>query len=381
MKKNSFRLFVTLCITLVIFSPALAGPKVAIVKSNNLPVEDYKFDMAIIRPYDFSKPIEKLLPRQAHWGPERQAAIEKMVREAIKLAGDWPVTPGKTVFIKPNLVVDNMFLLASQRTKSEEILSTITDPRVVRAVALVALESGAKKVMFGDLPASGDSYATALAWGYETVAKELNQKFPGKVELVDLKSVPYKFYPAKKTGGLALKEYAIPEILVNSDIRISVPIMKTHSMAVVTLSLKNMGIGAVTPSVYGSFKLGLPHQRLWEVIVDVCNIVPIDYAVVSALWGMEGSGPLLGNPVAMNTIIAGKDPVAVDWVGAECMGIKGDLIVVTRMAQKYGLGTYQDVQVVGVPIQQAMQQFDPIPRAKRSPVYNRMIGWEPGTSK
>ena len=359
---------------------ALAGPKVAIVKSDNdIVSKDYKFDIKFIHPYDFDKPIKEIQYMHAEWGPESQAAIEKMVREAIKLAGDWPVQPGNTVFIKPNLTIDIMNRIYGKKMKPEELRCVCTDPRVVRAVALVALESGAKKVMFGDLPAHGDTMATAKHWGYEVITKELSVKYPGKVELVDLKLGPYKYYKPKRTGGLALKEYAIPELLVKTDIIISAPIMKTHSMAGVTLSLKNIGIGSATPSVYGQFKMGLPHQRLPEVIVDIVDIVGIDYVVMDALVAMEGNGPIDGKPVNMNTIIAGKDPVAVDWVATECMGMKGDSIGVTRLAAKYGIGTYKDVEVVGTPIVQAMRKFEPVPEAARFPgVYGRNVGWGEG---
>ncbi len=378
MKRLNIALFLSLLSITFMFSSAMAGPRVAIVKSDNHELVGEDFSMAFdwIHPYDFDKPIETILASYPKWGAESEAAIEKMVREAIKLAGDWPVKKGNTVFIKPNLVVDVMNRITQQRAKPEQLQATITDPRVVRATAIVALESGARKVVFGDLPAHGDSYATAKHYGYEAVAQELNRKYPGKVELLDLKAMPYKAYKAEKTDGLALKEYAMPEIFVDADILISVPAMKTHTMAGMTGALKNIGIGAAHPNVYGQYKMGIPHQKLAEVITDVCSIAQIDYVVMDAIWAMEGNGPVDGSPVAMDMVIAGKDPVAVDWVATECMGFKGDMIGTTRMGQKYGLGTYQEIEVVGVPILQAMKMFSPVERGARFPsVYSHNVGW------
>jgi uncharacterized protein (DUF362 family) len=196
---------------------------------------------------------------------------------------------------------------------------------------------------------------------------------------VDLRVKPYRNYKAEKTGGLALHTYAIPELLVDTDIIISAPVMKTHLMAGVTLSLKNIGIGCPTPLIYGQMKLGLPHQRLSEVIVDVCSIVGIDYVVMDALWAMEGPGPVRGNQIAMDMVIAGKDPVAVDYVATELMGFKGGMIGSTRLAEKHGLGTYRDVEMVGTPFGLAMKQFESVPRAARFPgVYSHNVGWALG---
>lgn len=385
MKRTSWSFLAVLFLVSLCCSESLAGPKVAVVKTDiaKSTAEDYKFSMAILN-YDFSKPVDKILKNESTWGPESQAAIEKVVREAIKLSGDWPVKPGQTVFVKPNLVVGPRTMQGMNRLKSEEILATMTDARVARAVALVALESGASKVMFGDIPSGGDSYATAKGWGYEAVVDELNAKFPGKAVLMNLNAVPYKYYKPKNTGGLALKEYAIPEIFVNTDVIISVPKLKTHSFAGMSGSLKNIGMGVPINSVYGQSKWGLPHRRLPEVVVDVCDIVKISYTVVDAIWAMEGNGPALGNPLAMNVIIAGKDPVAVDWTGCELMGIRGDSIGIVRLAKNHKLGTYEDVEIVGTPIKQAMQQFEPVPRANRVPGpggYSHNVGWGPDAVK
>jgi uncharacterized protein (DUF362 family) len=380
MKRKHILSVSILAAALLLSMTAFAGPKVAIVKSDNhkLVGESYKLDINIIQPYDFSKPISETQYVHPEWTKESEEAIEKMVRKSIELAGDWPVKKGNTVFMKPNYVVDAWNRLTANKAKPEEIQSCVTDPRVIRGVALVALESGAGKVLIGELPAHGDSYATAKIYGCELVVKELAKEYPGKVELLDLKSVPFAYYKAEKTGGLALKEYAIPKILMEADVVISVPKMKTHMMAGITVSLKNIGIGAPTSTVYGQPKFGLPHQRLAEVIVDVCKIVGIDYTVVDAIWAMEGNGPMDGSPIAMDMVVAGKDPVAVDWVCTECMGFKGEMFGITRLAQKYGLGTYQNVEVVGVPIAQVMKHFEPVPRALRLPtVYSHNVGWGP----
>jgi uncharacterized protein (DUF362 family) len=310
-----------------------------------------------------------------------------MVRQAIKLTGrDWPVKEGDTVLLKPNLVSDWVYLLATGKGTAEAVQATLTDIRTVRGAAIVALESGARKVLFAEGPARGDAYANMVAFGYEDVVEELNQRFgEGKAELLDITKEPYHFHKPTRTGGLALPEYGVNDVFADPNIvLISVSAMKTHSFAGVTLNLKNIGIGCPSCKVYGLPKLGLPHQRLGEVIVDVCDICKPKYAITSAIWAMEGNGPEGGSAVPMGMILAGKDLVAVDWVATEVMGFNGDSVLTTVLADKYGLGTYKNVNVVGRPISEVKTTFEPVPRKDRAPFaypHNMMEGYTPAVGK
>ena len=196
--------------------------------------------------------------------------------------------------------------------------------------------------------------------GQGGVAKEVG------ADLVGLSDIPYKNYEAP--FGLALKEYALPILMVEEVNKvISVPALKTHSITGVTLALKNIGIGMPTGRVYGGPRVGLPHEKIAEVITDVCAIVGIDCSIVDGIWGMEGYGPLGGDPVPMDLIIAGPDPVAVDAVGTEIMGFGAETIGTTRMAQQYGMGTFKgtDIQTSGDTLEKIVTQFNPVPKEFR----------------
>jgi uncharacterized protein (DUF362 family) len=94
---------------------------------------------------------------------------------------------------------------------------------------------------------------------------------------------------------------------------------------------------------------------------------------------MEGNGPLSGDPVPMDLIVAGKDPVAVDAVGTELMGIPKKGIGMTRMAQAYGMGTFENIQASakGEPFERMVKQFDPVPKKFRFPgSFGDVYGWE-----
>jgi len=132
---------------------AFAGPTVSIVKSDNheLSGEQWNFSM-----YDFSKRWETT------WTPESEAYIEKMVRQAVDLAGGLPVKRGDNVCIKVNLVQDPWYVFSMELTKNDLdpvkypvpdskyfnhlMQSILTDARVAKAVCKIAQEKGAASV-------------------------------------------------------------------------------------------------------------------------------------------------------------------------------------------------------------------------------------------
>jgi uncharacterized protein (DUF362 family) len=306
------------------------------------------------------------------WSKESEIRIEEMVRQAIKVAGDWPVEKGDVVAIKPNLVASPLLFAQMGRHTDPELQCSITDARVVRAVANLTKESGAKDIYLVSNPMVANGYINLRQWGYGRVAKEVGAKLAG------LSDISYKDY--KASLGLAYKQYALPTLMVDEVNKvISVAALKTHSITRVTLTLKNIGIGTPTGRVYGGPRLGLPHEKIAEVITDVCSIVGIDYAIIDGIWGMEGNGPLGGDPVPMDLVIAGPDPVAVDAVGTELMGIPKESIGTTRMAKDYGIGTYEGtkVKVVGDSFEKILRQFDPVPKKFRFPgSFGDVYGWD-----
>ncbi len=309
---------------------------------------------------------------QPDWTKESQIEIEEMVRKAVKAAGDWPIEKGDVVAIKVNLVSSPILLLQAGRYTDADMQSTVTDARVARAAAILAKESGCKKVYIVANPMACDGYVTLRQYGYGKVADETG------AELVGLSSTPYKYY--KAPFGLAYKEYALPTLMMEEANKvISISSLKTHSNTGVTMTLKNVGIGTPTAKIYGGPRIGLPHDKLAEVITDVCSIVGIDYAMIDGIWGMEGNGPINGTPVAMDTIIAGPDPVAVDGVGTEVMGFQKESYGVSRMAMAYGLGTYEKTTVttLGADYENVVKQFERVPRKFRSPgSYGDVYGWD-----
>jgi len=363
--------------------PAFTGPtkaKVGIVKADNMDLALNTIKMNTDRTFMQGCWVgRKADIIRAEWTKESEAYIGKLTREAIELAGNWPVKKGHVVYIKPNLVNSFVDMLEGQSVTSPEQQAHVTDVRIVREICKMAWESGAKKIIIGEGTRSGADSASLAHWGYYHIAEELNGQGM-KVVIEPIGEAPYTWV---KTKGLCHKEYAIPTSVAKEvDVLICVPQMKCHTIAGTSLSLKNVSVGLPTHKVYGTFKLALPHMKFAEWTTEI-NLVRkksgkgtklIDYVVIDALWAGEGEqGGAWGGPgsfpVAMGLIIAGSDPVATDCVTTAVMGFNPHNYGQYRMAGEHGLGCndLSKIMVVGKSIKEVQEKLVPPMHAWRWP--------------
>ena len=351
-------------------------PVVAILKAPNHELVAETFRMNWDR--TFSQGVNKTRNIdyfRAEWSKESEKEIEALVRDAVQIAGGWPVKPGDVVLIKPNLVASIFFLIYHGKTTEDDFQACQTDPRIVRALALMAKESGAKRIIVGEGPAAGDGWAGFMQGGYLAMVEDLAREGV-KVELIDFTHEPYTWVKSK---GLANPEYAVPKVVTEATRIITVPALKTHSMTGVTVSLKNLAVGLMSGRAYGFFKYGCPHQKIPAWITDIASTFKIDYTVVDGIWGMEGNGPLSGDPIEMDLIIAGADPVAVDAICTAIMGFNPNNIGHITMAATHGLGVadLDGIVVEGESIASVAKQFKVVPKENRWPSeHGGVKNWE-----
>ena len=157
-------------------------------------------------------------------GPDKpnENEIDSMVRKAIELAGGLAslVSRGDTVIIKPNLV----YPMAPET-------GATTDPRICKAIADIVKELGAKPIIGESSLVSIDTEKVFEVADYGRLRKE-------GYEVIDLKKKGIERVEVSIPKGKALKKVILPKIVVDADLIISVPKMKTHDSAKVTLSLK-----------------------------------------------------------------------------------------------------------------------------------------------
>jgi uncharacterized protein (DUF362 family) len=245
---------------------------------------------------------------------------------ALNASGEWParLVYGRTVVIKPNLVVPQP--AASGAT---------TDPEVVRAVVDRALASGARAVQIVETGQAGPNFSGC---GYDFFS---TYDPAGRVALVDLSTLPVTLAPVPG-GGSAYGAIYVPAPVLGPDVvYVSVGKLKTHAQAVVSLSVKNQfglpSLGRyVSQPASGRFAM---HDRgLTQSILDLALLRFPHFALVDGVWGMEGAGPLSGNPVEMDFVAAGRNAVAVDRVALAAMQVNAPWVRYLAYCSGIGLG-------------------------------------------
>jgi uncharacterized protein (DUF362 family) len=235
----------------------------------------------------------------------------------------------KPVLIKPNYI-----------NASHPSTGITTDSRVIDGVVKFLKEHGVKEITIGEGSGFADTFEAYRIAGVDAVAKRWN------VKLVDLNKDD--FIPIRSPNPLANKVKIAKSVLESTII--SVPKLKLHRQAGVTLSIKNM-MGAVAPK-------GSMHLNLSRNIAELAFIIKPSIAVIDGIVACEGH-ETSENPVEMNIVIAGKDPVAVDAVGATVMGIPPREVKHLRLAEEKGLGTcdLNQIEVLGEPIEGVKKKF------------------------
>ncbi len=301
--------------------------------------------------------------------------LRQKVRSLIDALGGFKglIHTGDKVAIKPNLTggVSVQPLLGVSA-----IESYITHPEVVRALGEAVLDAGAKQLYIVESVYEDASWSE---WGYQDVAKALG------AQLVDLNSTyPYNGYVKVPvgTGSYIYDQFTLNGILNDVNVFMSVPKMKTHNTAGITLSMKNLfGIAAarnyrlsdqdnISTAFHGTCNEG--PDRVPHVIVDLNRARPVNFALIDGIMTSEGGeGPWIPTMRAKvaNVLIAGLNPVATDTVAAAVMWFdatasssqapfNGAANHIAMAAEK-GLGTNKlaEIKVSGPAIKDVMTQF------------------------
>jgi uncharacterized protein (DUF362 family) len=219
-----------------------------------------------------------------------------------------------------------------------------TDPIVVEAI-IKKLEDLPVKVYVVE----SDATITSADQAFEkTGMKEMCER--NDVEYLNLRYVKDKVKLAIPDGE-ALKSITVPRLVTEAAI-ISAAKLKTHSDTGVTLGMKNM-FGLLPEKFKGKYHL----KGISKVVVDINTVLKPALTVVDGFVGMEGSGPVGGDPVQMNLIIAGIDPVATDATACRVMGIDPHEIKHIHKAHEKGLGNIDDIQVIGEKLETVTRPF------------------------
>jgi uncharacterized protein (DUF362 family) len=233
---------------------------------------------------------------------------------------------GKRILLKPNLV----------EFDPNGVINT--HPAVIEAALISFRSLGAREVVVAEGPGHRrDSEYLLTASGIYDVIKEQRARY------VDLNADDVRLTKLH-SSFTNLRQLYLPESLFNADLLVSMPKLKTHHWAGVTLSLKNM-FGVVPGSVYGWPKNALHWAGIHSSILDINSSLPIpQFAIVDGIVGMEGNGPLQGQAKHSGVLILGEDLVAVDATAARLMKIEPRKIEYLEIADRF-LGNIRDDRI------------------------------------
>ena len=154
-----------------------------------------------------------------------------------------------------------------------------------------------------------------------------------RVRFVDLNHDDVREVPTRSwfTG---MRSIALPTAVLQADLVVSLPKLKTHHWAGMTCSMKNF-FGVVPGALYGWPKNLLHVRGIDASILDLVSTVRPGLTIVDAIVGMEGDGPIMGRPRPLGFLAMGTDLAAVDATCARVIGLDPAKIVYLDAAGHY----------------------------------------------
>ena len=256
--------------------------------------------------------------------PELCDAVER----ALDLLGGLEqfIPRGAKVFVKVNLLPP----------PSPPERAIITHPAFAEAV-LSLLREITPHITVGDDVHDLRSFEVS---GYREICARLG------VELLNLRE---KGFTEVEVNGAVLDKAYIARAVLEADVIVNLPKLKTHSLTTFTGAVKNF-YGVVPAGLRTRFHGDHPRPaEFCQLLVDIFSAVRPALTVMDAVVGMEGAGPANGDPREIGLVIAGGDAVAVDAVAQSIVGLDPLRVWTTRHAHDRGLGTGDpaEIEVVG----------------------------------
>jgi len=226
------------------------------------------------------------------------------------------VRPNQTVVVKPNIGWD----APPERGAN-------TNPQLVARIVEHCLSAGAKTVYVFDHTIN-EWTRTYSKSGIEKAARNAGAK------VVSGNSESY-YHPVTISNGRMLKSDKVHELILESDVFINVPILKSHGGAVLTISMKNL--------------MGVMWNRRWwhdndlhQCIADFASEIKPTLNVVDAYRVMKRNGPRgvsVSDVVEIKSLIISKDIVAADTAATKLFGKEPEQVGHIRIANEMGVGT------------------------------------------
>ena len=233
-----------------------------------------------------------------------------------------------TVVLKPN---------AGHAAPPE--FAVCTNPETVRAVIREVRKANPKRIVIAESAAVGcDTMECYEACGIAKVAAEEG------VELVDIKRDKDLVNVAVRGYRSNISHVKLPRLLLEAEHIINLPILKAHASMVFSGALKNIK-GVVQDQVHTT----MHRQNLTMAMMDVWSVCRPDLNIMDVMHAASGYSPHTPTPIELDCVMGSKDPVALDRIACELVGIDPDGVSYFKVADEVGLGTtdQEHIEVVG----------------------------------
>lgn len=241
------------------------------------------------------------------------------------------IKPGMKVVLKPNLVM---------KKRPEE--AATTHPALVYILASMIQEAGGI-VTIAESPGGPHTEAVLRGvysvCGMQKVATETGLRLNYDLSYTDVDN----------PSGKYLKKVTVIKPLLEADLVINLPKLKTHGQMVYTGAVKNM-FGAVPGGLKAEYHMKMAkYDEFANTLIDIFLAVKPALNIMDAVIGMDGRGPTAGNPKQIGLILAGEDAFALDLAALSIINLKPGDVPVIRQAIARGLcpGDLKEVELVG----------------------------------
>ena len=244
------------------------------------------------------------------------------------------ITNNTNVFVKLNLV-----------GPFDPSLGITTHHIVVKAV-LDILNTKTKNIIIGDNPATRDQIATLKKCGIYDVIKEYDCKI----------LEPTVFTTITNSNPQIYSEFEVSKQMIDADILINIPKLKTHTLAYMTVAEKNFfgliyGLNKSAWHVKANNPLhfGNAINDLYGALLESYKGKTI-FHLCDGVLGLEGEGPSsAGDPKYANALLASYDAISLDRVACELVKLDQNKIYITNIGQErgYGEGDLSKINIIG----------------------------------
>jgi len=226
------------------------------------------------------------------------------------------VKKDSVVFIKPNFTFPHY---KEGVTTSPELLKCL----------LEIIKDRARRVIVGESDGANHSFKAEEAFrGHQIyeICREIG------VELVNLSKLRSKFVESEIQSKKV--KVQLPKMLLEEvDCSISVPVLKVHVITGVSLGLKNLW------GCYPDTMRCLHHQNLNRKLALMAKLLNPKITVIDGSYALDSHGPMYGDPIKMDLILASNNVVVADALGAAVMGVSLKRAKHIIVAEKEDIGT------------------------------------------